>query len=243
MLRADPDPLAALDNIILKLRNEDPATTGNKLEKPIEIGVEALLGVRNSYYYRGFHFGKIMCEAQVSSGVSLTNDTFVNFDLFAAHTFEPRNKVWQSELNTQWGWFATNTLTISALANLHDLHGNTIIKSGIEGGLELAWKPLKDWKFSTNWVYSSGQRGGYSTSSIKWMPILASKLALDNTISTSFAADYAGVSGLREILFRSGLLFMVSDSWRLEPWAALNFIYSKQGRFACTYGLWCTYNF
>lgn len=218
-----------------------PPLTENDGRAPIRMGAELMTGYRSDYVYRGERFGANALEGQISGGLSLSDNWALSGEMFAIRNWQG-SKFRQDSLHGELQHYLTDECTLGLFVN-GQWYDFSPMRNGVEPGLSLRWNPKPAWSFGGSLLYDTGQKGMYSEWSVTWQPLLTETLALSNTVSVGFAQDYLGRSGLKELVFRSGLLWSVSSNFRLEPFAGLYCGYGRDEFQKVVVGLWCSYSF
>jgi len=111
------------------------ASSGQKEEKEIPLGVEAVTGLRSNYFYRGFDLADTVLDFQVETEVAIKEDWFLNVggwyasegggDFRQASIFAGVTREWDE-------------LSLTLLATYHDFDGS-VFDSGFDLGVEGRW--------------------------------------------------------------------------------------------------------
>lgn len=208
---------------------------------PIRMGGELLGGYRTHYIYRGERMGANSVEGQLSGGVSLSDSWALNGELFSIRNWQGRNFS-QVSLHGEFQYYLADECTAGLFVN-GQWFDSSPLKSGTEPGVALRWNPRPEWSFRGSLLYDSGQEGFYTEWAATWQPLLFDFLAMVNTVSVGFSQDYLGRSGLKEVMARTGFLWGVSSSLRVEPFIGLYCGYGRDDFKKVVLGLWCSYAF
>ncbi len=205
------------------------------------LGIEALTGYRSHYIYRGERMGENTAEVQLATGIAVSNDWLANAEVFYARNWE-HNNFWQTSLRGELLYYLTDECTAGALLGCQWFEG-AAFRNGLEMGGAVHWNPSLDWALSGAVSYDTGQTGMMAECAVCWQPLICERVAMVNKVSAGFAYEYLGHNGLKELMFRTGLRWAVTENLRLEPFVGYYCGFGKEEFHKPVIGAWVSYSF
>lgn len=195
-----------------------PSLTESTRRSPVFLGCSLMEGFRSNYVYRGWKLGDQVWESQFAFSGALDNDWAFSGEADYLRGFDG-NEFGQTIMYGELMYYVGDecTLGISVARNWFD---KTVLKSGTENGVHLHWSPTASWYIHTFAVYDYAQDGFYGQAAVTWQPLIFQSTAWVSTIAVGVASTYHGVSGLQDLMVRTGPLFRLGEAFRLQPFVA-----------------------
>ncbi len=220
---------------------EGPAPKEVAEQGGIYVGIEALMGYRSDYVYRGEYVAESSMEIQISGGVALDDDWYVQGELFYLNECEA-SPFRQTQILGELNYYLNAESTIGYYVSGQEFD-RTTLESGIEQGVIWRWNPSLDWGIKAKIVYDSGQEGTYAKIQASYMPLIVENIAWVNCAQVACAINYADTDGIKELMLRTGLSWAVNESWKIEPYVAWYYGVGRDDFSQFCAGFWLSYSF
>ena len=207
-----------------------------EIENEINLGIEAVTGIRSGYLHRGYNLADASLEFQLQAEFALSNESSLNFGVW--HLAESDGDFSANSAYLELDHQVAGQLWIGGSITYRKLDRSTL-DSGGDLGTYFRYRPHDDWTISGELHYDFAADGWYADTELEWSQPLSDSAFIAIINGVSFASEYYGDSSFHDVFSKITLTYALSDEIAFTPFVGSNFPLSDSNRDDEFYaGLW-----
>ena len=207
-----------------------------EIENEINLGIEAVTGIRSGYLHRGYDLADASLEFQLHAEFALSNESSLNFGVW--HLAESDGDFSANSAYLELDHQVAEQLWIGGSITYRKLDRSTL-DSGGDLGTYFRYRPHDDWTISGELHYDFAADGWYADTELEWSQPLSDSAFIAIINGVSFASEYYGDSSFHDVFSKITLTYALSDEIAFTPFVGSNFPLSDSNRDDEFYaGLW-----
>ena len=207
-----------------------------EIENEINLGIEAVTGIRSGYLHRGYDLADASLEFQLHAEFALSNESSLNFGVW--HLAESDGDFSANSAYLELDHQVAEQLWIGGSITYRKLDRSTL-DSGGDLGTYFRYRPHDDWTISGELHYDFAADGWYADTELEWSQPISNSAFIAIINGVSFASEYYGDSSFHDVFSKITLTYALSDEIAFTPFVGSNFSLSDSNRDDEFYaGLW-----
>ena len=207
-----------------------------EIENELNLGIEAVTGIRSGYLHRGYNLADASLEFQLQAEFALSNESSLNFGVW--HLAESDGDFSANSAYLELDHQVAGQLWIGGSITYRKLDRSTL-DSGGDLGTYFRYRPHDDWTISGELNYDFAADGWYADTELEWSQPLSDSAFIAIINGVSFASEYYGDSSFHDVFSKITLTYALSDEIAFTPFVGSNFSLSDSNRDDEFYaGLW-----
>ena len=207
-----------------------------EIEHEINLGIEAVTGIRSGYLHRGYDLADASLEFQLQAEFVLSNESSLNFGVW--HLAESDGDFSANSAYLELDHQVAEQLWIGGSITYRKLD-RSALDSGGDLGTYFRYCHHDDWTISGELHYDFAADGWYADTELEWSQPLSDSAFIAIINGVSFASEYYGDSSFHDVFSKIALTYALSDEIAFTPFVGSNFSLSDSNRDDEFYaGLW-----